>query len=91
MKRRDFLKTTALGVGAAWMGTTPLASLAAEQSARFSAADIVVLGKTGIHTSRLACGTGTVGYDHHSNQTALGVQGLADLLWRGYDHGSAVF
>ncbi len=87
MKRRDFLKTTALGVGAAWMGTTPLAVLATEQGARFSAADTVVLGKTGIHTSRLACGTGTVGGDHHSNQTALGIQGLGDLLWRGYDHG----
>jgi len=87
MKRRDFLKTTALGVGAAWVGTTPLVSLAAEPSVRFSAADIVVLGKTGIHTSRLACGTGTIGYQHHSNQTALGIQGLGDLLWRGYDHG----
>jgi len=87
MKRRDFLKSTALGVGAAWVGTTPLVSLAAEPSVRFSAADIVVLGKTGIHTSRLACGTGTIGYQHHSNQTALGIQGLGDLLWRGYDHG----
>jgi len=91
MKRRDFLKTTALGVGAAWVGTTPLVSLAAEPSVRFSAADIVVLGKTGIHTSRLACGTGTIGYEHHSNQTALGIQGLGDLLWRGYDHGLRFF
>ena len=87
MKRRDFLKTTALGVGAAWVGRTPLTSRAGEPSARFSAADMVVLGKTGIHTSRLACGTGTMGGDHHSNQTALGIQGLGDLLWRGYDHG----
>ena len=91
MKRRDFLKTTALGVGAAWVGTTPLASLAAEQTTRFSASDIVVLGKTGIHTSRLACGTGTVGYQHHSHQTALGIQGLGDLLWRGYDNGLRFF
>jgi hypothetical protein len=87
MKRRDFLKTTALGAGAAWMGTTPLANLVAEQSTRFSAADTVTLGKTGIETSRLACGTGTIGGGHHSNQTALGVKGLGDLLWRGYDHG----
>jgi len=91
MKRRDFLKTTALGVGAAWMGAAPLARLAAEPSTHFSATDTVVLGKTGIHTSRLACGTGTVGYNHHSNQTALGIQGLADLLWRGYDHGLRFF
>jgi len=87
MKRRDFLKTTALGVGGAWMGATPLAHLAAMPTARFSAADTVVLGKTGIRTSRLACGTGTVGGGHHSHQTALGIQGLGDLLWRGYDHG----
>ena len=78
MKRRDFLKTTALGVGAAWVGTTPLASLAAEQSARFSAADTVVLGKTGIHTSRLACGTGTVGY-----QPPLQPNGFGDPRTRG--------
>jgi 1-deoxyxylulose-5-phosphate synthase len=87
MKRRDFLRTTALGVGSAWIGATPIAGMAAPPTTRFSAADIVVLGKTGIHTSRLACGTGTVGWNHHSHQTALGTQGLGDLLWRGYDHG----
>ena len=91
MKRRDFLRTAALGVGAAWIGARPLAGLAAEQTARFSAADMVVLGKTGIHTSRLACGTGTIGSGHHSHQTALGIQGLGDLLWRGYDHGLRFF
>jgi aryl-alcohol dehydrogenase-like predicted oxidoreductase len=91
MKRRDFLRTAALGVGAAWVGTKPLVGLAAEQGARFSAADTVVLGKTGIHTSRLACGTGTMGGFHHSNQTALGIQGLGDLLWRGYDQGLRFF
>ncbi|MFZ0961883.1 MAG: aldo/keto reductase [Terriglobia bacterium] len=91
MRRRDFLRTAALGVGAAWVGTKPLAGLAAEQGPRFSAADTVVLGKTGIHTSRLACGTGTMGGDHHSNQTALGIQGLGDLLWRGYDQGLRFF
>jgi aryl-alcohol dehydrogenase-like predicted oxidoreductase len=87
MQRRDFLKTTALGVGAACMGTTPFAGLAMDPGARFSAADTIVLGKTGIHTSRLACGTGTFGDAHQSHQTTLGLQGLADLLWRGYDQG----
>jgi aryl-alcohol dehydrogenase-like predicted oxidoreductase len=51
----------------------------------------VVLGQTGIHTSRLAMGTGTVGTEHHSHQTALGIQGLADLLLQGYDHGLRFF
>jgi len=90
MQRREFLKTTTWAAGAAWMGSTPLAALAGPTD-RFAASDTVVLGKTGIRTSRLACGTGTIGGDHHSNQTALGVQGLADLLWRGYDQGLRFF
>jgi 1-deoxyxylulose-5-phosphate synthase len=91
MKRRDFLKTTAVGAGAAWMGVSPLTSLATGQVERFQASDTVLLGNSGIRTSRLACGTGTIGVNHHSNQTALGVQGLGDLLWRGYDHGIRFF
>jgi aryl-alcohol dehydrogenase-like predicted oxidoreductase len=58
---------------------------------KFSAADIVTLGQTGIKTSRLACGTGTMGGNHHSNESALGIQGLADLLLQGYDHGLRFF
>ena len=51
----------------------------------------MTLGKTGIKTSRLAMGTGTVGYAKHSNQTALGVAGLSALLLNGYDHGLRFF
>ena len=50
-----------------------------------------MLGSTGIHTSRLAMGTGTVGVGHHSHQTALGIKGLSDLLLNGYDHGLRFF
>src|SRR5205814_8421181 len=53
--------------------------------------DTVTLGKTGIQTSRLAMGTGTVGSGHHSHQTALGIKGLSDLLLNGYDHGLRFF
>jgi aryl-alcohol dehydrogenase-like predicted oxidoreductase len=91
MKRRDFLTKTALGFGAAWLGPKVLSGVASVAPGRFSAADVVTLGKTGIKTSRLACGTGTVGYNHHSKQSALGIQGLADLLVRGYDHGLRFF
>src|SRR5213592_1988670 len=58
---------------------------------KFSASDTVRLGSTGIQTSRLAMGTGTVGSGHHSHQTALGIKGLADLLLNGYDHGLRFF
>jgi aryl-alcohol dehydrogenase-like predicted oxidoreductase len=36
-------------------------------------------------------GTGTIGSGHHSNQTALGVKGLSDLLVHGYDQGLRFF
>src|SRR5689334_20217963 len=91
MKRREFIKNSALGIGAAWVGAAPLASALASASGSFRASDLVTIGKTGIRTSRLACGTGTVGYNHHSNQSALGVTGLADLLVQGYDQGLRFF
>ena len=58
---------------------------------KFSASDTVTLGSTGIKTSRLAMGTGTVGSGHHSHQTALGIRGLSDLVLNGYDHGLRFF
>ena len=80
MKRRDFLGKSVMGVGAAWLGSRGWAAAMPLVTGKFSATDIVVLGQTGIKTSRLACGTGTMGGDHHSNQTALGIQGLADCF-----------
>jgi 1-deoxyxylulose-5-phosphate synthase len=94
MKRREFLHRTACAAGAAWLHSSafangPLALPAL--SRKFNAADTVTLGKTGIQTSRLAMGTGTVGSGHHSHQTVLGLQGLSDLLRNGYDRGLRFF
>jgi len=94
MKRREFIHRTACAAGAAWIHPAAFArrSFAVPAlSRKFSAADTVTLGKTGIQTSRLAMGTGTVGSGHHSHQTALGVKGLSDLLLNGYDHGLRFF
>ncbi len=91
MKRREFLARTAGGLGAAWLGSKAVSGFAFPPGARFNPTDTVVLGKTGIRSSRLACGTGTVGTGHHSHQTALGLEGLADLLWHGYDQGLRFF
>jgi aryl-alcohol dehydrogenase-like predicted oxidoreductase len=49
--------------------------------------DTVTLGTTGLRVSRLAFGTGTHGWAHHSQQTALGVEGLAGLLTLGFERG----
>ena len=51
---------------------------------KFSASDSVSLGQTGITTTRLAMGTGTVGAGKHSHQTALGIDGLSRLLLNGF-------
>ena len=93
MRRREFLIRSASGLGAAWLSSKSiLTSLAnATLPAKFAASDTVTLGSTGIKTSRLAMGTGTVGSGHHSHQTALGVKGLSDLLLNGYDHGLRFF
>jgi len=93
MHRREFLIRSASGLGAAWLAQKKLLAALSEQNplGKFSASDTVTLGSTGIKTSRLAMGTGTVGYDHHSNQTALGVKGLSELLLNGYDHGLRFF
>ena len=97
MKRREFLLRSACGAGAALLHSTglvrhvhalpPLLPL----PRKFNASDTVTLGKTGIQTSRLAMGTGTVGSGHHSHQTALGIDGLSKLLLNGYDHGLRFF
>jgi aryl-alcohol dehydrogenase-like predicted oxidoreductase len=94
MKRREFLHRTAYAAGAAWLHSSTFAPRAfgiPALSRKFTAADTVTLGKTGIQTSRLAMGTGTVGVGHHSHQTALGVKGLSDLLLNGYDRGLRFF
>jgi 1-deoxyxylulose-5-phosphate synthase len=99
MKRREFLRRAACGMGAAWVGGRALGSDAWARGVvaippltrRFSASDTVTLGHTGIRTSRLAMGTGTVGYAHQSHQSNLGVPGLSKLLLNGYDQGLRFF
>ncbi|HVR27353.1 MAG TPA: aldo/keto reductase [Candidatus Polarisedimenticolia bacterium] len=98
MHRREFLIRSSTALGATWFTAKKLTSknilsaLASQpRLSKFAATDTVTLGSTGIKTSRLAMGTGTVGSGHHSNQTALGVKGLSDLLLQGYDHGLRFF
>src|SRR3982074_889532 len=93
MPRRQFLVRSATGLGAAWLSSKTILTALANTTlgTKFSASDTVTLGSTGIKTSRLAMGTGTVGSGHHSHQTALGIKGLSDLLLNGYDHGLRLF
>ena len=71
MRRREFLIRSATAAGAAGSRRKPSSRRIAEQTLpeKFAASDTVTLGNTGIKTSRLAMGTGTVGSGHHSHQT----------------------
>src|ERR1700756_3651851 len=93
MRRREFLIHSASAAGAVWLSTKSIFKAIADQTLpqKFSANDTVTLGRTGIQTSRLAMGTGTVGSGHHAHQTALGVEGLSRLLLNGYDNGLRFF
>jgi aryl-alcohol dehydrogenase-like predicted oxidoreductase len=92
MLRRDFIRksaqTIAQTLGAAWLAQSAVARAALIDpeplSPKFHAQDEVVLGRTGIRTSRLAMGTGTVGFGGRSNQTQLGTDPLTKLLLNGY-------
>jgi aryl-alcohol dehydrogenase-like predicted oxidoreductase len=87
MKRRQFLQFGAL-TGAAFLQTKNFPfPLYAAQTKKY-AQDLVTLGRTGIRLSRLAQGSGTIGYKGSSNQTRkLGIQGLAELFRAGVDQG----
>jgi aryl-alcohol dehydrogenase-like predicted oxidoreductase len=49
--------------------------------------DYINFGNTGLRVSRLSIGTGTHGWAKRSDQTALGLEGLANLLRRAFDAG----
>jgi aryl-alcohol dehydrogenase-like predicted oxidoreductase len=95
MLRRDFLQRSARFATGAFVASYSLGcgrSVAIPAlSRKFSASDTVTLGNTGITTSRLAMGTGTVGAGHHSHQTALGIDGLSRLLLNGFHENGLSF
>jgi aryl-alcohol dehydrogenase-like predicted oxidoreductase len=90
MNRREFLTGAAVGLGAAYLKPPAFGAVdTPSTTAKFSATDTVVLGKTGIRTSRLAMGTGTIGGGGASNQTRTNA--LPRLLMNGYDNGLLFF
>ena len=91
MNRREFLTAAAAGLSTAYLKPSAFGSVldVPGQQHKVQATDTVVLGKTGIKTSRLAMGTGTVGFAGGSNQTRMGQ--LVKLLVSGYGSGLIFF
>ncbi len=89
LSRRDFL-----GQSTAVVGTLAASgALAHADTPRQlkSAADQVTLGRTGIKTSLLGLGTGSVGVQHSSNQVKLGESEFTHLVRHAYDKGITYF
>jgi predicted aldo/keto reductase-like oxidoreductase len=86
LNRREFLqRSLAVGAAAAFPATV---RSAAEPPKIRRANDIIELGPAKLKVSRMAIGSGTTGGGRSSNQLRkLGVDGVADLWWNGYDHG----
>ena len=84
LSRREFL-----GQSAAAAGVLAAANALAAQPPQRpkSAADLVTLGRTGIQTSLLGIGTGSVGVKRSSNQVKLGEAGFTKLMRHAFDKG----
>ncbi|MDR1886521.1 MAG: aldo/keto reductase [Prevotellaceae bacterium] len=82
MDRRKFIRTGATGVvGLAIIGS----GINCGNSS--VTVDKVKLGKSGLRVSRIAMGTGTVGYGKASNQTRLGMEKFVNLAHHAYERG----
>jgi 1-deoxyxylulose-5-phosphate synthase len=87
LSRRDFFGQSALAVGATALASAGLR--AAEEPARklTGAGDLVTLGRSGVKTSLLGIGTGSVGVKRSSNQVKLGQERFTKLLGHAFDRG----
>jgi predicted aldo/keto reductase-like oxidoreductase len=90
LSRRAFLGQSAAVVG----GLAAAGALAAaeEPKRKFTGgADQVTLGRSGVKTSLLGMGTGSVGVKHSSNQVKLGEAGFGKLVRYAFDKGITYF
>jgi predicted aldo/keto reductase-like oxidoreductase len=85
--RRDFLGASA-AVGAA---SGLFGHAAGAQVRPRTGADLVTLGRTGLKSSLLGMGTGSVGVRRSSNQVKLGEAGFIKLVGHAYDRGIRYF
>ena len=86
INRRDFMGQILVGASAA-----ALAVRTANAAPLKSAADRVVLGKSGIESSFLGLGTGMSGYNRQSNHTRMGHEAFNALARHAYDRGLTLF
>jgi len=90
IKRREFLKQSALSVGGMMVGRR-LATAAGTKGGCFDPYEPVPLGKSKLKVSRLCLGTGSKGGHRESNQTRLGKESFEALIKGAYERGVRLF
>jgi aryl-alcohol dehydrogenase-like predicted oxidoreductase len=93
LKRRAFLKQSAVGVGGMLVGAgCRMTSNSAETKRRLhDPYEPVQLGSTKLKFSRVCLGTGARGSNRESNQTRLGKEKFEELIKGSYDRGVRIF
>ena len=93
IKRREFLKRSAIGAGGILLGAQlHAADNAAGATTKFHEPFAPVqLGKTDLKFSRICMGTGSHGWERESNQTRKGRTAFQKLLRDAYDRGVRTF
>ena len=86
LSRREFLGQSALAAGAAALAGAATPASGAARKLR-GAGDQVTLGRSGVKTSLLGIGTGSVGVRRSSNQVKLGLEKFTKLLGHAFDRG----
>ncbi len=90
IKRREFLTRSALGVGAALLGT-PLRAEEKPRTKFFDPFERVSLGSTKLKVSRFCLGTGMKGGRRESNHTRLGKEKFEALIRESHERGTQLF
>jgi aryl-alcohol dehydrogenase-like predicted oxidoreductase len=90
IKRREFLKSSALGLGGVLTGCK-LGGADTPKTTYYDPYEKVALGKTGIKVSRVCIGTGMRGGNRESNQTRMGKEKFETLLRGAYERGVEVY
>jgi aryl-alcohol dehydrogenase-like predicted oxidoreductase len=92
MKRRDFIRHSAVGIGGVLAGLP--SGIRAEPSspqAFYDPYEKVSLGKTGLKVSRFCLGTGVHGGNRESNHTRMGKQKFEALIRGAHERGIGLY
>jgi len=89
IKRREFLKSSALGLGSMLIAQSM--PRAAEKAGKFDPYEPVPLGNSKLKVSRVCIGTGMKGGNRESNQTRKGKEHFEGLLRGAYERGVRCF